>query len=109
MFLFGRFVTSRLTFPPLGVNFIALLKISYTGAGEEGEAAVGICGNGAEWYVGTNCLASVGMGIDNYYQDTYENFVEFTGITAPVSTYIFQNWGLLEGTECSIDLILPVV
>lgn len=108
----GDFADNAATFTPVQLGATvpgAELKISYTGAGEEGEAAVGICGNGAEWYVGTNCLASVGMGIDNYYQDTYENFVEFTGITAPVSTYIFQNWGLLEGTECSIDLILPVV
>lgn len=108
----GDLADNAATFTPVQLGATvpgAELKISYTGAGEEGEAAVGICGNGAEWYVGTNCLASVGMGIDNYYQDTYENFVEFTGITAPVSTYIFQNWGLLEGTECSIDLILPVV
>ena len=83
------------------------IKITYTGANEEGEAAVGICGNGAEWYTGVNCLASIGAGEENTYITTYDEFVEFVDITAPINTYVFQNWGLEEGTITTIELIIP--
>ena len=86
----------------------AVIKITYTGAGEEDTAGVGICGNGAEWYTGTNNLASVGAEIENTYVTTYADFVEFAGITAPVNTYVFQNWGLLEGSTTTIQLVIPV-
>lgn len=83
------------------------IKITYTGANEEGEAAVGICGNGAEWYTGENCLASIGEDEENTYITTYAEFVEFVGITAPINTYVFQNWGLMEGSTTTIELIIP--
>lgn len=83
------------------------IKITYTGANEEGEAAVGICGNGAEWYTGVNCLASIGAGEENTYETTYAEFVEFVGITAPINTYVFQNWGLADLTTTTIELIIP--
>ena len=86
----------------------AVIKITYTGAGEEDTAGVGICGNGAEWYTGTNNLASIGEGEENTYVTTYADFVEFAGITAPVNTYVFQNWGLEEGSTTTIQLIIPV-
>ena len=84
------------------------IKITYTGANEEGEAAVGICGNGAEWYTGFNCLASIGSDLTNTYITTYAEFVEFVGITAPINTYVFQNWGLTEDSLTTIELIIPV-
>ena len=86
----------------------SVIKITYTGAGEEDTAGVGICGNGAEWYTGTNNLASIGEGEENTYVTTYADFVEFAGITAPVNTYVFQNWGLEEGSTTTIQLIIPV-
>ena len=86
----------------------AVIKITYTGAGEEDTAGVGICGNGAEWYTGTNNLASVGADEENTYVTTYADFVEFAGITAPVTTYVFQNWGLAEGSTTTIQLVIPV-
>ena len=86
----------------------AVIKITYTGAGEEDTAGVGICGNGAEWYTGTNNLASVGAETENTYVTTYADFVEFAGITAPVTTYVFQNWGLAEGSTTTIQLVIPV-
>ena len=86
----------------------SVIKITYTGAGEEDTAGVGICGNGAEWYTGTNNLASVGADEENTYVTTYTDFVEFAGITVPVDTYVFQNWGLAEGSTTTIQLIIPV-
>ena len=58
----------------------AVIKITYTGAGEEDTAGVGICGNGAEWYTGTNNLASVGENEPNTYTTTYADFVETEGL-----------------------------
>lgn len=84
------------------------IKITYTGANAEGEAAVGICGNGSEWYTGVNCLASIGANLTNTYITTYADFVEFVGITAPINTYVFQNWGLKAGTTTTIELVIPV-
>ena len=86
----------------------AVIKITYTGAGEEDTAGVGICGNGTEWYTGTNNLASVGPDLTNTYVTTYADFVEFAGITAPVNTYVFQNWGLAEDSITTIQLVIPV-
>ena len=86
----------------------AVIKITYTGAGEEDTAGVGICGNGAEWYTGTNNLASVGAEIENTYVTTYADFVEFAGITSPVNTYVFQNWGLTECSTTTIQLVIPI-
>ena len=86
----------------------SVIKITYTGAGEEDTAGVGICGNGAEWYTGTNNLASIGEGEENTYVTTYADFVEFAGITASVDTYVFQNWGLEAATTTTIQLVIPV-
>ena len=85
----------------------SVIKVTYTGAGVEEAAAVGICGNGAEWYTGVNCLASIGEGEENTYITTYAEFVEFVGITAPINTYVFQNWGLAEESTTTIELIIP--
>ena len=85
----------------------SVIKVTYTGAGVEGEAAVGICGNGAEWYTGVNCLASIGPEIINTYETTYAEFVEFVGITAAINTYVFQNWGLAEDSITTIELVIP--
>lgn len=86
----------------------AVIKITYTGAYEEDCIAVGLCGNGAEWYTGVNHLISIGAGEENTYVTTYADFVEFAGITAPVDTYVFQNWGLAEGSTTTIQLVIPV-
>lgn len=107
----GDLADNEATFTPIQLGSTvpgAQIKVTYAGSGEEGEAAVGICGNGSEWYVGTNCLASVGEAEPNTWTATYAEFVTFTGITSPVDTYIFQNWGLADDTVCTIDLVLPV-
>ncbi|MDE6148757.1 MAG: hypothetical protein K2F81_01505, partial [Ruminococcus sp.] len=85
----------------------SVIKVTYTGAGVEDEAAVGICGNGKEWYTGENCLASIGVDLTNTYETTYAEFVEFVGITADINTYVFQNWGLAEDSITTIELVIP--
>ena len=85
----------------------SVIKVTYTGAYEEDCIAIGLCGNGVEWYTGVNHLASIGEGEENTYITTYAEFVEFVGITAPINTYVFQNWGLQECSTTTIELIIP--
>ncbi|MDE6149003.1 MAG: hypothetical protein K2F81_02775, partial [Ruminococcus sp.] len=85
----------------------SVIKITYTGAYEEDCIAVGLCGNGYEWYTGDNHLVSIGEGEKNTYETTYAEFVDFVGITEPIDTYVFQNWGLEEGSITTIELVIP--
>ena len=86
------------------------ITITYTSDNPEGWSGIGICGNGSgdNWYTHSNHLFSIGEGETNVYTATYIEFVEFVGITEPISAYVFQNWGLEEDSTCTIELTIPV-
>ena len=86
------------------------ITITYTSDNPEGWSGIGICGNGSgdNWYTHSNHLFSIGEGETNVYTATYTEFVEFVGITEPISAYVFQNWGLEEDSICTIELTIPV-
>lgn len=96
----------------------ARLRFTYISGSETDEGIVGLAAraNDDNWTwlqhspSSVSTLKSEGMGVESVVEMTYDEFEALVNVEeTDLRSYVFQDWGLQEGSNFKIELIAPIV
>lgn len=95
----------------------AKLRFTYTSGSETDEGIVGLAAraNDDNWTwlqhspSDVSTLKSEGIGVESVVEMTYDEFEALVNVEETnIRSYVFQDWGLQEGSNFKIELIAPI-